>query len=646
MTRTGRTAGVVATAVLGLALAPSLGAATLNVAADAQTSTSQPTSKLGLLPLLTVRSTATAAVHVGYARFDLSPLPDQPRVEKAVLRLWVGLVVTPGTIEVVPVLEPWQEDGITAALSPALGAPVASFAITGGDTLHYVHVDITALVRDWAGGDLGNNGLALRGAGPVNVVFDTKESILTSHGPELEVALLGGAGAPGPAGPPGPPGPAGEPGPQGLTARGAWDPTVEYAGNDVVTYQGSTYRCLLASCFDPTGRLPPDSRLGFIWEVLARRGNDGQPGADGATGPQGPPGPQGLQGVPGPPGLPGALQRLEDLRGLACTRPDGVGRVVVSVDAAGAISLLCDLAAPPSLRAVDDDVSTSPGGTISVAVLANDDGVGLNLVSAGSASHGSTAVSGAAISYAPEAGFSGLDAFTYVVADDRGHTASATVRIVVGLESMTDRFDGTALDPSWNVFGAWFLEALTVGGGVLRMDPRPEPTNLWFNSGRGTLVYKRINGANVRVTARMRARRRSDPQVGPSGRMNFGGLLLAKADAEGSPSSTNVLLGLGGNLGFMGLVAQSTTGAATTSQQLPFLPAEAEVRLCRVGTSIETLYRPPGAASWSLLSAADRPDLVGELHVGIFTENLDGDDFRFEVDEIAFEPVVVGGCAS
>jgi hypothetical protein len=111
-------------------------------------------------------------------------------VQKAVLRLWVFGVVTPGTVEVVPVVAPWQEGTIAGDTSPILGTPVASFPVASGDTLHFVDVDVTGLVSDWARGLQDNHGLALRAASAsVNVVFDTKESIVTSHAPELEVVL-------------------------------------------------------------------------------------------------------------------------------------------------------------------------------------------------------------------------------------------------------------------------------------------------------------------------------------------------------------------------------------------------------------------------------------------------------------------------
>lgn len=274
--------------VLGLTAVPWLRADTLNVAGDAHTSSTQPNSKFGLLPLMTVRSAPSGAILNSYTKFDLSALPPAPSVDKAVLRLWVGLVVTPGTIEVVPVLEPWQEGTITANSSPDLGSPITSFAVASGDFLHYIDVDVTALAQDWASGYLANNGLALRGVSPgsVNVVFDTKESILTSHGPELEVALAGG-GMPGPPGPPGLAGPQGDPGPQGIQG----DPGV----------QGPT------GGTGPQGPAGPQGPQGLQGDP-GQQGIQGPPGAQGAQGdpgPQGPAGPQGAQGVQGIQGLTG-----------------------------------------------------------------------------------------------------------------------------------------------------------------------------------------------------------------------------------------------------------------------------------------------------------------------------------------------------
>ena len=123
------------TLLAGIAAAHWLSADTLHVTADAQTSSSQPGVRYGSYPSMTVRGGGGSTLN-SYMRFDLSTLPDDPVVQKATLRLWVFGVVTPGTIEVLPVAAPWQEGTISASNSPPLLTPIASFAVESSTALH------------------------------------------------------------------------------------------------------------------------------------------------------------------------------------------------------------------------------------------------------------------------------------------------------------------------------------------------------------------------------------------------------------------------------------------------------------------------------------------------------------------------------
>jgi hypothetical protein len=259
-----------------------------------------------VLPLMTVRKAPSGAIFNSYVKFDLSALPDAATVDKTVLRLWVNLVTTPGTIEVLPVLAPWQEATISANASPDLGSPITSFAVASGDCFHFIDVDITSLVQDWASGYLANNGLALRGVTPgsVNVVFDTKESILFSQAPELEVALAG-TGTPGPQGPPGPPGPAGPLGPQG--EPGPQGP------------QGAT-------------------------------GPQGPAGAQGPAGPAGPQGPKGDNGIQGPIGPQGPVGPPGVLPSVSC--PTGQALQAINTDGT---AICVSLSASAIITTLDSD---------------------------------------------------------------------------------------------------------------------------------------------------------------------------------------------------------------------------------------------------------------------------------------------------
>jgi hypothetical protein len=56
-----------------------------------------------------------------FVRFDMSSLGAGPSIDKASLRLWVQNVSAAGTIDVVPVLETWQEATLANNNAPALG---------------------------------------------------------------------------------------------------------------------------------------------------------------------------------------------------------------------------------------------------------------------------------------------------------------------------------------------------------------------------------------------------------------------------------------------------------------------------------------------------------------------------------------------
>lgn len=103
--------------------------------------------------------------------------------------------------------------------------------------------------------------------------------------------LTGPAGAQGLQGPMGPLGPAG---PAGMTFRGQYSPTTNYALADGVIYNGSGYVSLASSNHGNTPDLSPTD-----WALFAS-------GGIGPQGPAGPQGPQGLQGIAGPQGAAGA----------------------------------------------------------------------------------------------------------------------------------------------------------------------------------------------------------------------------------------------------------------------------------------------------------------------------------------------------
>ena len=87
-------------------------------------------------------------------------------------------------------------------------------------------------------------------------------------------------------------------------------------------------------------------------------------------------------------------------------------------------------------RAVADEATLvrSPGGSVVIAVLANDsdpDGDPLQIGAVTTPTRGTAAQAGAAIRYTPETEFVGTDSFTYTISDGQGATATATVTVTV-----------------------------------------------------------------------------------------------------------------------------------------------------------------------------------------------------------------------
>ena len=110
--------------------------------------------------------------------------------------------------------------------------------------------------------------------------------------------IPGTTGVTGLSGPMGPQGPAG---PVGLSFRGAYQSSANYALADGVQYNGTGYVSLVAGNH---GNTPDQSPA--AWALFAAAGTPGAAGATGAQGALGLTGPQGAQGVPGPIGSVGS----------------------------------------------------------------------------------------------------------------------------------------------------------------------------------------------------------------------------------------------------------------------------------------------------------------------------------------------------
>jgi hypothetical protein len=256
-------------------------------------------------------SAAVGSVQVGttktYIKFQLqSSLPPTvaaANVAKATLKLYLSPLTSPsGAIDIYPVTSAWTESTLTTS-PPTVSSTAFATGIAVGNANSFLVADVTQLVREWlngpANGGLANDGIALVADTSTSyVVFDSKESIVTSHEPRLEIVLAntGPQGPAGPAGATGSTGPAGSPGPAGATGTAA---TVQ-VGNTMTVPAGTPASVLNSGTTNAAvlNFLIPQGPAGPVGPI-------GPTGATGATGPQGPIGPMGPTGQTGQQGAPG-----------------------------------------------------------------------------------------------------------------------------------------------------------------------------------------------------------------------------------------------------------------------------------------------------------------------------------------------------
>ncbi|HEY4187524.1 MAG TPA: hypothetical protein VGP07_20775 [Polyangia bacterium] len=201
----------------------------------------------------------------------------------------------------------------------------------------------------------------------------------------------------------------------------------------------------------------------------------------------------------------------------------------------------------------------------------------------------------------------------------------------------SDEFDGTSLDPSWTVFRP-DLADIAVADGALSI--APHTSALWYQTSQADLVYKLVTG-DFKATATVHARRASDRSQTPNQFADVGGF-MARAPTG---TSENYVLGVVGWAEMNQLAAEhkSTTNGSSVYGESAFA-ADAELLICRAGTTITIYYRHPGDTGWSSSFAPFvRPDLPATLQVGLIAyTGSTAPDFVAIFDRAAFAALGTG----
>jgi hypothetical protein len=169
---------------------------------------------------------------------------------------------------------------------------------------------------------------------------------------------------------------------------------------------------------------------------------------------------------------------------------------------------------------------------------------------------------------------------------------------------------------------------------------------LWFQDSRGVLFWSPIDG-DFRVTATVHTARFSDPSKPPGqdGSVQLAGL-MARLDTD---AENYVFIVVGSDADGLSVETKSTANNVSEYEGPAWPSGDAELKLCRVGTTFTLAKRPVPAASatgqpapWTVATTLHRPELAGEMQVGpnIYTNSTPDLVARF--DDLVIEAIGPG----
>jgi hypothetical protein len=209
----------------------------------------------------------------------------------------------------------------------------------------------------------------------------------------------------------------------------------------------------------------------------------------------------------------------------------------------------------------------------------------------------------------------------------------------------SDRFNGRTLDRSWSTVQPDLVSA-RVRDGALSLTLRGPA--LWFNASVGVLMFKPVSD-NFKATTTVRTRSQSEPDQPPMAAIRLGGLMARDPASDETQRQNYVHIVVGnGPDGVLAVEHKTTTNNSSVYEAPPWPSSDAQLRICRVGSTYSMYKRPLGSKAWQLAASYERPDLPETLQVGadVYSPNAPP-DLRARWNEITFERVTdPRGCTS
>ena len=158
---------------------------------------------------------------------------------------------------------------------------------------------------------------------------------------------------------------------------------------------------------------------------------------------------------------------------------------------------------------------------------------------------------------------------------------------------------------------------------------------LWLNNSQGGAVYRNTNG-NFKITAIVKAVKNTAPTEPPSNRVHLGGL-IARNPAGTTENYVHIVVGNAEN--GLAVETKSTTNNVSKYEAPKWSSAQAELRLCRVGSDFNLYKRAVTTTAWTLAATYSRSDLPASLQVGASIYAAAAPDLRVTFENLRIEEI-------
>lgn len=202
---------------------------------------------------------------------------------------------------------------------------------------------------------------------------------------------------------------------------------------------------------------------------------------------------------------------------------------------------------------------------------------------------------------------------------------------------------GGASEPGIPGFDGWKLLnpqdveiGATQGGFAMTLLKRA----LWFESSQGVLFSTTIDG-NFRLSATVSTSKTSDSSSDPGGHgvTMFAGLMARAPTAR----ENYVFIVTGVDANGLAVETKSTTDGHSTFEQPSWPSGDADLELCRIGTTFTLWKRAVDSdLDYRLAATYQRPDLKGPIEVGANIYSDGPPDITAQFNDLSVEPLDPG----